>query len=94
MKHCSWCDNLFKPQVSYQIYCSEECRSSATKEKIALRYTQTKRQKRKGKDRRCKQCNEKLSMYNDDVLCGKCNINPKEVVKALKDIKRMANGKE
>lgn len=33
-------------------------------------------------------------MYNDDVLCGKCNINPKEVVKALKNIKRMANGKE
>lgn len=94
MKHCSWCDTLFDTQVSYQIYCSEECRREATKEKIAARYNQTKRQKRKGRDRRCKKCDQKLSIYNDDSLCGLCNVNPSDVNKALKDIKRMSNGKE
>lgn len=87
MKHCNWCDNVFESKIPYQIYCSEECRGAATKEKIAARYIQTRRQKRKGKERRCKNCNEKLSIYNDDPLCGKCNINPKDVTKALKNIK-------
>ena len=87
MKHCNWCDNLFETKIAYQIYCSEECRDAATKEKIAARYIQTRRQKRKGKERRCKNCNSMLSIYNDDPLCGKCNINPKDVIKALKDIK-------
>lgn len=87
MKHCNWCDHLFESKIAYQIYCSEECRDAATKEKIAARYIQTRRQKRKGKERRCKNCNGKLSIYNDDPLCAKCNINPKDVIKALKNIK-------
>lgn len=93
MKTCKWCDNEFKSNVSYQIYCSEECRELATKEKIAQRYIQTRRQKRKGKNRLCKKCNEKLSIYNDEPLCIKCNINPADVKKALKDLKGMANDK-
>jgi hypothetical protein len=93
MKTCKWCDNEFKSNVSYQIYCSEECRELATKEKIAQRYIQTRRQKRKGKNRLCKKCNEKLSIYNDEPLCIKCNINPTDVKKALKDLKGMANDK-
>jgi hypothetical protein len=93
MKNCSWCDTEFKPDVSYQIYCGEECRIAATKEKIALRYNQTKRQKRKGKVRLCKSCGEQLSIYNDDVLCNKCSIIPAEVTKALKDIRRLSNDK-
>jgi hypothetical protein len=92
MKNCKWCDNEFKTDISYQIYCSEQCRNAATKEKIALRYAQTKRQRRKGKDRRCKQCAERLSIYNDDNLCVKCNVNPSDVSKALKQIKGLANG--
>jgi hypothetical protein len=91
MKNCKWCDNEFKTNISYQIYCSEQCRNAATKEKIALRYLQTKRQKRKGKDRRCKKCLEKLSIYNDDILCIKCNVNPSDVLKALKQIKGLSN---
>jgi hypothetical protein len=92
MKNCKWCDNEFRTDISYQIYCSEECRNAATKEKIALRYAQTKRQRRKGKDRRCKKCSEKLSIYNDENLCVKCNVNPSDVSKALKQIKGLANG--
>jgi hypothetical protein len=93
MKHCQWCDKEFESKISYQIYCSEECRDAATKEKIAQRYIQTRRQKRKGKHRVCKQCGEKLSIYNDDPLCVKCNIHPGDVKKALKEIKGMTNAK-
>ncbi len=93
MKNCKWCDHNFESSISYQIYCSEKCRDSATKEKIAQRYIQTRRQKRKGKNRVCKKCNEKLSIYNDDPLCTKCNINPNQVKRALKDIKNKTNDK-
>lgn len=94
MKNCQWCDHTFESTVSYQIYCSPECRESATKEKIAARYVITRRQKRLGKTRKCKNCNKDLSIYNDDPLCFDCNINPKEVVRALKDIKGFFNGKK
>lgn len=87
MKHCSWCDNEFKSDISYQIYCSAVCRDSATKEKIAARYIYSRRQKRKGKNRKCKQCDNQLSIYNDDNLCIECNINPSDVSKVLKQIK-------
>jgi len=87
MKHCRWCENDFNSDISYQIYCSPECREAATKEKISQRYLISRRQRRLGKNRRCKMCEEKLSIYNDDILCTKCNISPSEVSKALKQIK-------
>lgn len=87
MKHCSWCDNVFKTNISYQIYCSVTCRDAATKEKIAARYIYARRQKRKGKNRKCKNCDKLLSIYNDESLCVECNINPKDVGKILKQIK-------
>lgn len=94
MKHCQWCDTSFETKVSYQIYCSATCRDLATKEKIVARYAITRRSKRKGKDRLCKQCKAKLSMYNDDVLCSRCDVNPKDVSSVLKDIRGLANGKD
>jgi hypothetical protein len=87
MKHCQWCDKTFNTQIKYQIYCSVECRTESTKEKIAARYIIERRQTRIGKDRRCKSCTEPLSIYNDENLCIKCNVNPKDVMKALKEIK-------
>ena len=93
MKNCQWCNQPFQTKVSYQIYCSPECREEATKEKIANRYAITRRQKRHGKIRLCKSCGNKLSVYNDDMLCDKCVINPQDVSKALKEIKGIANGK-
>ena len=86
-KHCQWCDNTFKTKLSYQIYCSPECREGATREKIAERYMSIKRKKRVGKARLCKQCNSPLSVYNDEPLCDNCLINPQDVNKALKEIK-------
>lgn len=94
MKHCNWCDIQFETKISYQIYCSASCRDQATKEKIASRYVQMRRQKRKGKERRCNSCNGLLSIYNDEPLCMSCQINPKDVNKTLKQIKGIVNGKE
>lgn len=88
MKQCNWCNNDFKASVTYQIYCSVECRNLATKEKIVARYSVAKRQKRKNKTRKCAGgCGMTLSMYNDDQLCNSCKINNKDVVKILKKIK-------
>jgi len=82
------CGTYFKPKVSYQIYCSNVCRDIATKEKIAERYKTTKRQKRKGKIRKCLGgCGEELSIYNDSGFCSNCNVNKKEVDKMLKQLK-------
>lgn len=92
IKHCEWCDNKFTQKVKYQIYCSPECRQEATKEKIAQRYIQERAKKRALVKRFCKSCNSLLSMYNESQLCEQCDINPKDVSKALKDIKRMING--
>jgi hypothetical protein len=93
IKHCQWCDNQFETSISYQIYCSPACREAATKEKIAQRYAQTRRNKRLRKVRNCKSCDVPLSAYNDDELCGQCLVNPIDVKKMLKEIKGLANGK-
>lgn len=93
-KHCEWCDHTFQTKISYQIYCSSECRELATKEKISARYQLIRRKKKYGKDRKCKSCGTGLSMYNDDVLCNSCDNNPSEVTKMLKEIKGLGNGKD
>lgn len=93
MKTCQWCDAGFKPKVSYQIYCSDECREAATKEKIAQKYAIERRNKLMNKKRECKACGSLLSVYNDDVLCTLCLVNPLDVSKTLKEIKGRANGK-
>lgn len=93
MKHCQWCDNTFSTKISYQIYCSPDCRTAATKEKIAERYLVSRRTKRHGKDRKCKSCGKPLSAYNDDILCIECVVNPSDVSSVLKELKGFANGK-
>lgn len=93
-KHCQWCDNQFTTEVSYQIYCSALCREEATREKIAQRYAQTRASRRMGKVRKCKGCNGLLSVYNDEQLCSSCSVNPKDLSRALKDIKDLFNGKD
>ena len=88
MKLCERCETPFKPKVSYQIYCSEECRDLATKDKIAERYQITKRQKRLGKIRKCLGgCEVQLSIYNDSGFCSNCNVSERAVTKMLKEVK-------
>lgn len=89
-KHCQWCDKTFQTKISYQIYCSPECRDLATREKIAERYYTTKVKKRKGKVRNCKACNTSLSVYNDEQLCSSCLVNPLDVKKTLSEIKKLS----
>lgn len=92
MKLCKWCDTYFKPSVSYQIYCSAECRSDATKGKIVERHKALRIQKRKGKTRVCSGgCGTILSIYNDDKYCDHCLINKKQVDKKLKEIKHLGD---
>lgn len=92
MKACNWCDKYFSPKVSYQIYCSSECRNSATRKKIVERHRITKRQKRKNKERKCLgKCGTILSIYNDSKYCDHCVINEKQVDKTLKEIKNLSN---
>jgi hypothetical protein len=93
MKTCQWCDSSFDPNVKYQIYCTPGCRDLATKEKIAQRYAISRRNRLINKDRKCKSCGGQLSAYNDDVLCQVCLVDPSEVLRALKEIKGIANGK-
>lgn len=93
-KHCEWCDSYFETKISYQIYCSPECRELATKEKIAERYNRKRRNSPKHKNRKCKSCDSPLSVYNDDQLCSQCIINPQEVTKTLRQIKGLSNGKD
>ena len=94
MKHCQWCDQKFKTEIVYQIYCSPECRELSTREKIAARYMQSKRAKRKGKTRLCKSCSMPLSIYNDFAVCSSCSVNPDAVSKAIKKIKDKTDGKK
>jgi hypothetical protein len=88
VKLCSRCDIYFNPRVTYQIYCSESCRTEATKEKIAERYQISRRQKRIGKIRKCLGgCDTTLSIYNDFGFCANCNVSKKQVDKMIKEIK-------
>lgn len=88
MKLCERCDKRFQPKVTYQIYCSLECRDSATKDKIAERYNVSRRQKRIGKVRRCLGgCGVQLSIYNDSGFCSNCNVSQKAVEKMIKELK-------
>lgn len=74
--------------MTYQIYCSEQCRTEATKQKIAERYQITRRQKRIGKVRMCLGgCNTKLSIYNDSGFCANCNVSEKAVDKMIRELK-------
>lgn len=93
MKHCQWCDTAFETAISYQIYCSPECRTFATREKIAERYSISKRNDRLNKKRICKSCGARLSIYNDSNTCLACDVNPNDVKKALRDMRGIANGK-
>jgi hypothetical protein len=88
VKLCKVCDIGFTTKVTYQIYCSKNCRDIATREKIVERYNYSKRQKRKGKKRLCLGgCNQELSIYNDSGFCSNCNVSEKAVNKMLKELK-------
>ena len=88
MTTCSWCANDFESSVSYQIYCSKECRESATKEKIAKRYIENRLKNRSKKKRKCSGgCGIFISIYNDNGFCSACMTNKRKVDQMLKELK-------
>lgn len=88
IKYCEWCDESFDTATKNQIYCSSECRTSATKQKIVQRYKITKAQERIGKDRRCSgNCDTLLSIYNDNGFCDTCMVSNKKLDRTIKEIK-------
>lgn len=88
MKLCSWCSNEFNPKVSYQIYCSVECRDEATREKISERYQINRIKIRSEKKRKCSGgCGINISIYNENGFCSNCMVNKKRVDQMLKQLK-------
>ena len=93
MKQCSWCQAYFSADVSYQIYCGEDCRTAATKKKSKerARIATIKRRQKKARVCRNKNCGTVLSLYNDNNVCSKCEISEKQVKDALKAFKDFFN---
>jgi hypothetical protein len=88
MKYCSWCSDEFLPAVTYQIYCSSECRELSTKEKIAKKYQISRRKKKNKNKKKCSGgCETIISIYNETGFCSVCMTNKKKVEKLLKEIK-------
>jgi hypothetical protein len=88
MKICDWCSGEFQPNVSYQIYCSVECRELATKNKVNEKYRIKRRQKLSQKQRKCaNNCGTVLSIYNESSYCSKCMIDQKQVNRMLRELK-------
>lgn len=88
MKTCGWCSQQFEPNVSYQVYCSVDCRELATRSKIAERYQVNKIKNRSNKNRQCSGgCGTQISIYNDNGFCNQCMVNKKKVNRMLKELK-------
>lgn len=88
MKFCDWCSKEFQPRVTYQIYCSKECRDLATKEKINARYQINRRKEKSKKTKRCSGgCGTVISIYNNNGFCNVCMINQRKVDKTLRELK-------
>jgi predicted nucleic acid-binding Zn ribbon protein len=86
LKICEWCGKDFEANVSYQIYCSSDCRAIATKNNSLIRQRQKKAEARKGKDRRCATCNKPLSVYNDESFCSSCIGSTKDYKKFIRGL--------
>jgi hypothetical protein len=88
MKICEWCSKDFTPKVTYQIYCSAECRESATKEKISSKQQITRAKNRSSKKRKCAGgCDTIISIYNNNGFCGNCMVNKRKVDQMLRELK-------
>lgn len=68
------CDGTFVKKTHNQKYCSPECCRVETNRKIMEKY-HAKQAIKKGLERRCSKCNNKLSRYNEDSICGGCQTS-------------------
>jgi hypothetical protein len=74
------CNNEFEPKTHNQKYCSDECCSIATNEKLKKQYYE-KKARLSGVERKCstKGCNVILTRYNSTSVCNKCVGAKKEL---------------
>jgi len=93
MKQCDWCHTPFSPTVSFQIYCSEECRTAATKHNQAIKSKERKLNRRKTKKRICanSDCTNVLSVYNESKYCASCYFSEHVVLREVENLKRRHN---
>ena len=61
-KNCEWCGTDFSANVSYQIYCSVDCRTESTKDKTTNKQRERRIKSRVGKERLCATCKNPLSI--------------------------------
>jgi hypothetical protein len=92
-KICAYepCSLPFIARTHNQIYHSDACTKLATNERIMAKYYETKARK-KGAVRICKTpgCQTRLSRYNPESICSKCESEQKEsqrqrMINILKD---------
>ena len=86
-KNCDWCGKNFDANVSYQIYCTPDCRTEATKEKNLTKQREKRIKSRVGKERFCGSCSKPLSIYNDDTYCSTCIGDDKLYRKFIRNLK-------
>jgi hypothetical protein len=86
------CNKKFESKTHNQKYCSDECCRTATNLKIKEKYYKNKDRLR-GKIRYCisKECNIKLSRYNESDTCTNCESGRitkerKELLDVLKNV--------
>lgn len=73
------CDNQGVKTTHNQKYCSSDCCRIATNAKIMKKYHERVAIKR-GKKRVC-QCGTALSRYNENKICGPCEMKNKQAYK-------------
>ena len=90
--HCQWCGIYFGEVKSRQIYCSDACRTEATKVNTRQRQMREKVKQRKQNPIRCKRCGTIISVYRNGKYCYMCEAEL-ALFAQLKQIKRMSNEK-
>lgn len=72
------CARVYQPKTHNQKYCNPDCCKVATNRRVMEKYYE-KQAKRRGKERRCLECNRtKLSRYNETTICGPCSLRKQE----------------
>lgn len=84
MRVCAWkeCGIEFEPKTHNQRYHSDDCCRQATNARLMEQYYE-KKARRQGSIRVCETpgCHTRLSRYNDDKICGKCQAGKKSAAR-------------
>lgn len=76
-RFCEWCGESFTALTANQIYCQSVCTRKASNKKIIENYHAGKN--RMIRERKCQECQSKLSKYNEEEICNLCQQGKKEM---------------